>query len=98
MRAKRKPQIEQGPPWKAIRHSGLLQMRVVRVGARRTSLRLESEMWGALEEIAEREKIAIPELCGHIEDTRLAGGSFTAALRAFLISYYRAQVKDADRN
>jgi predicted DNA-binding ribbon-helix-helix protein len=95
MRAKRKPRIQEGPAWKALRHSGLLEMRVIRIGDRRTSLRLESEMWCALEEIGAREKVTLPALCGHIEKTRLAGGSFTAALRAFLISYYRAQVKAA---
>lgn len=84
------------PMWKTIRHSGLLEMRVIRVGERRTSLRLESEMWHALEQLAAREKITMAELCAHVESTRLPEGSFTACLRAFLISYYyRALTRQA---
>jgi len=96
MRTKHKLQVWDIPAWRVISPSGLREMRVIRIGARRTSLRLETEMWVALEEIAEREKINIPDLCGHVDNTRLPGGTYTAALRAFLIGYYRAQLKGAD--
>ncbi len=66
-----------------------LQSRNVRIHNRRTSVRLEPEMWEALNEIATLEKCSIHDLCTAVHDLKEASVSFTAALRVFLMEYYR---------
>ncbi len=63
--------------------------RNVFVGHRRTSLRLEPAMWDALEEICRREDVSLHELCSMINERRRAS-SLTAAIRVFLLNYFRA--------
>jgi predicted DNA-binding ribbon-helix-helix protein len=63
--------------------------RNVQVGPRRTSLRLEPAMWDALEEICRREEITQHELCRMIDERRRAS-SLTAAIRVFIVNYFRA--------
>lgn len=68
-----------------------LVSRNVTVGGRRTSLRLEPEMWDALDEIAEREAVTLSEICTRIDRARRHGASsLTAAVRVFVLSYFRA--------
>lgn len=63
--------------------------RNVRIHNRRTSVRLEPAMWSALNEIALAENCTIHDLCGAVHDLKDEGVSFTAALRVFLMEYYR---------
>ena len=63
--------------------------RNVRIHNRRTSVRLEPAMWAALNEIATAENCTIHDLCGAVHDLKEEGVSFTAALRVFLMEYYR---------
>ncbi len=63
--------------------------RNVTVGGRRTSLRLEPAMWDALEEICQREEMSQHELCAMIDERRRAS-SLTAAIRVFIVNYFRA--------
>ncbi len=64
--------------------------RNVRIHNRRTSVRLEPAMWDALNEIAQTEGCSIHDLCGAVHDLKDEGMSFTAALRVFLMEYYRS--------
>ena len=48
----------------------MLFSRNVKVNGRRTSMRLEGEIWEALEEISERENLTINELCSQIDNMR----------------------------
>lgn len=57
---------------------------------RRTSIRLEPEMWEALNNIAEREKCSIHDLCSLIYIRKRETTSLTAAIRVFLMLYFRA--------
>lgn len=66
-----------------------LQSRNVRIHGRRTSVRLEQEMWSALNEISALEHCTVHEICGAVNDRKGEGMSFTAALRVFLMEYYR---------
>ena len=61
----------------------------VTVNGRRTSLRLEQASWEAMRDICECEGLTIHELCSLI-DNRRDGSSRTSAVRAFIITYYRA--------
>ena len=63
--------------------------RNVTISGRRTSMRLEQTMWDALEEICQRENLTHHELCGNIDKFRHAS-SLTAAVRVFIVNYYRA--------
>ena len=55
----------------------------------RTSIRLEPEIWTALEEIAELEGVSKNMLCTRIDQKKGKGTSLTAAVRAYVIAYYR---------
>ncbi len=66
-----------------------LVIRNVTIDARRTSVRLEPEMWQALTDICRRERCSIHNLCTMIASLKDGPGSLTAAIRVFIMSYYR---------
>ena len=68
-------------------------MRNVTVSGRRTSIRLEPEMWDAFREICRREGRTIHEI-GSMVDQRRQGSSLTAALRVFIMLYFRAAANE----
>ena len=61
----------------------------VKIHNRRTSVRLEPEMWSALYEIASMESLSIHDVCSTVDDYKMPGESFSSALRVFLLKYYR---------
>lgn len=67
-----------------------LVSRNITVSGRRTSVRLEPEMWRALKEISGRESCSIHELCTLISFRKNKRTSLTAAIRVFLMLYFRA--------
>ena len=56
--------------------------------ARRTSMRLEPELWDALEELCHREAVSIGEMVKRIEERGHPGGR-TSAVRVFILTYFR---------
>lgn len=62
--------------------------RNVRVSGRRTSMRLEPEMWDALQAICHRERRSIHEICTEINEHRHAS-SLTADIRVYIMHYFR---------
>lgn len=66
-----------------------LKSKNVTINGRRTSLRLEQISWDAMADICKSEGMTIHELCSLIENRR-GGSSRTSAVRAFIVSYYRA--------
>lgn len=75
------PQVNEG--------GSTLVNRNVFVGRRRTSVRLEPAMWDALGEICRRENTTLHELCEMV-DARRRASSLTAAIRVFVMAYFRA--------
>ena len=67
-----------------------LVSRNVTVMGKRTSVRLEPQMWKALKEIADREKCTIHDICTLVKMRKDEGTSLTAAIRVFLMLYFRA--------
>lgn len=67
----------------------------VTVGNLRTSLRLEPEIWQAIDELCAREGVTVHQLCTLIDDYR-SGNSRTSAVRAFTITYFRMAAADSD--
>lgn len=63
--------------------------RNVFIGDRRTSLRLEPLMWDALADVARREGMSVHEVCAMVDERRQAS-SLTAAIRVFILAYFRA--------
>lgn len=57
---------------------------------RRTSVRLEPKMWLALNEISLRERCSIHDLCDLVSRRKKEKTSLTAAIRVFLMLYYRS--------
>jgi predicted DNA-binding ribbon-helix-helix protein len=76
-----------------------LLSRNVWVDSRRTSMRLEPEMWQALQDIARREALTVNALCAMV-NTRRRQSSLTSAMRVFVLAYYRnltAELPNAPR-
>ncbi|USO06388.1 MAG: ribbon-helix-helix domain-containing protein [Rhodospirillales bacterium] len=67
-----------------------LLSRNITVAGRRTSVRLEPEMWMALKEISKREKCTMHDICSLINARKNQNTSLTAAIRVFLMLYFRA--------
>lgn len=63
--------------------------RNVKVGFKRTSVRLEATMWDALAEVSRREELSLDELCQRIDSVRVES-SLTAAIRVYLLVYFKA--------
>jgi predicted DNA-binding ribbon-helix-helix protein len=61
----------------------------------RTSMRLEPELWDALEEICKREARGLSEVIREIEAMRRARGGRTSAVRVFVLNYFREAATDA---
>lgn len=67
-----------------------LVLKNITVLGRRTSIRLEPEMWRALKQISHRESCSIHDLCSLIGLRKNAKTSLTAAIRVFLMLYFRS--------
>jgi predicted DNA-binding ribbon-helix-helix protein len=67
-----------------------LVSRNVTVLGRRTSVRLEPEMWNSLREIARREDCKTHDICSLIHLRKNDNTSLTAAIRVFIMLYFRA--------
>lgn len=68
--------------------------RNVTVGGKRTSVRLEPETWDALHEIARREAVSVHDVCTIVSQRRTRS-SLTAALRVFVLGYFRAAATES---
>lgn len=62
----------------------------ITIFGRRTSVRLEPEMWNALRDISNRENCSIHDICSLIQIRKNPVTSLTAAIRVFMMLYYRA--------
>lgn len=67
-----------------------LVSRNITIFGKRTSVRLEPEMWNALKDISIRENCTIHEICSLIYLRKKKSTSLTAAIRVFLMLYYKA--------
>ena len=66
-----------------------LVSRNVTINNKRTSVRLEGQMWVALKEIAEREKCTIHDICSVIACQKSVNITLTAAIRIFIMLYFK---------
>ncbi len=80
--------LQQSPS--QTRASSSLISRNVTVKNHRTSVRLEPEMWSALRELCMREHLSIHDIATAVSERKPANTSLTAALRVFIMAYFRA--------
>ena len=73
-----------------------LVIRNIVVAGHRTSVRLEPAMWEALLEIARLQQTNINQLVTEIDRQRDAS-SLTAAIRVYIVDFYRSAAAHADR-
>jgi len=66
-----------------------LVSRNIVVSGRRTSVRLEPEMWDGLREICQRERANLHQICTTVSLQKLEKTSLTAAIRVFVMRYFR---------
>jgi predicted DNA-binding ribbon-helix-helix protein len=64
--------------------------RNITVSGRRTSIRLEPEMWQALSDISSREKCTVHNICTLVDLRKKPRTTLTAAIRVFIMLYFRA--------
>ena len=64
------------------------------VGRHRTSVRLEPVMWDALHDIADQLRVTMHDLVTVIDRERTAS-SLTAAIRVYIVDFYRAAAMPA---
>lgn len=70
--------------------SSSLVSRNITVTGKRTSVRLEPEMWAAIKDIADREECTIHDVCTLIALRKKQNSSLTAAIRVFIMLYFKA--------
>ena len=72
-----------------VRTRSTLVSRNVVVSGRRTSVRLEPEMWEGLREICQRERSTLHQICTTVSLQKQEETSLTAAIRVFVMRYFR---------
>lgn len=72
-----------------------LVSRNISLADRRTSIRLEPEMWDALNEICAREGRSVHEICTEIDRERNCS-ALTAGVRVYIINYFRRAAAERD--
>ncbi len=80
----------------AMQRSTLINRNIM-VNGRRTSVRLEPEMWAALLDIARRENQTIHDLAALVEERKKPETSLTAAIRVFCLVYYRSAITELSK-
>jgi len=69
-------------------------MRNVSVRGRRTSIRLEPQIWDTLAEICRREFCTPHDVCSHVAASKLPQGSLASSLRVFILDYFRVSATE----
>jgi predicted DNA-binding ribbon-helix-helix protein len=75
-------------PLRPDRQSALV-LRNISVRGRRTSIRLEPEIWDTLAEICGREFCTPNDVCSYVDERKPPHGSLTSSLRVFILDYFR---------
>ena len=75
----------------------MLLCKNVVVNGRRTSMRLEKEVWNALSESCKEQNISLNTLCSQIEETKDNTG-LSSAMRIHALNYYRELLEKYQEN
>jgi predicted DNA-binding ribbon-helix-helix protein len=66
-----------------------LVIRNVKVHGRRTSVRLEPQMWDSMTEICRREFCTPHDVCSYVAERKPPHDSLSSSLRVFILEYFR---------
>jgi predicted DNA-binding ribbon-helix-helix protein len=80
--------------WASTGMKSHLKLGNIYVSGKRTSIRLEPQVWRALKEIATREDCKLADLTNLISLSKRADISVTSAMRLFTIQYFRDASSD----
>ena len=72
----------------------MLVIRNIVVRGKRTSVRLEPEMWEALQEIVQMQGLTINQLVTQL-NRRRSDSSLTSTIRVYIVEFYRSAAGDA---
>lgn len=64
--------------------------RNITASGKRTSMRLEPELWTSLQEICRRERVDLSTMVRRIHKESGGGGGRTSAVRVYVLRYFRA--------
>lgn len=67
-----------------------LTSRSILINGKRTSVRLEDNMWSSLKDIAKREKTDVHRICTVLSETKDKKMTLTSKIRVFIMLYYKA--------
>ncbi len=73
--------------------TSIFQTRNINLNGRRTSVRLERELWEAVGELCSRENLSVHQLCENVQRMR-HGMGLTGALRLHLFRYFRSAASE----
>lgn len=90
------PALPRRAPRKRDPSPSSLVIRNIVVAGRRTSVRLEPVMWEALLEITRQQETNVNQLVTEIDRQRNSS-SLTAAIRVYIVDFYRAAASHAER-
>jgi predicted DNA-binding ribbon-helix-helix protein len=85
------PNPRTAPTQDSETHTALM-IRNVSVCGRRTSVRLEPQLWDTLAEICRRERCTPHDVCSYVAARRR--GSLTSSLRVFILDYFRTSATE----
>jgi len=85
-------------PHRTQKARSTLVSRNVTVSGRRTSVRLEPEMWNGLQEVCRRERANLHQICTSVSLQKSEETSLTAAIRVFVMRYYRNAATEDGHN
>ena len=71
----------------------MLLCKNVVVNGRRTSMRLEKEVWNALSESCKEQNISLNTLCSQIEETKDTSG-LSSAMRIHALNFYKTLAEE----
>ena len=79
---------------KSTKHKSSLRGRNVTINGRRTSIRLEEQLWQALENIADVGGISVSMLVADIARRDRKEGTLTSAVRVYIVERGQARLDD----
>lgn len=91
------PALPRRAPRKREPVQSSLVIRNIVVGGHRTSVRLEPVMWDALLEIARLQQTNVNQLVTEIDRQRYSS-SLTAAIRVYIVDFYRSAAAHAGQD
>jgi predicted DNA-binding ribbon-helix-helix protein len=72
-------------------------MHSIGISGRRTTVRLEDEMWASFKDVAEKEGCTLQDLASRIYSQKKSDDNFSSAIRVFLVLYYRDAAREVGR-